>query len=124
MKNRDATTLGLRDAGKIHLILTDEEVRRIVEIIDLLQVFKKNTDKLGVQDDITITLIIPTFNLFRKTLTQVKQGESSMIKSMKINMLKKLDSRYNDIQIEYLSQCSFLDPCFVKTVSFDVQSST
>ena len=75
MQNRDATTLALSDAGKVHLILTDQEVCRIVEIIDLLQVFKRNTDKLDVQDDITITLIIPTFTFFRKALTEVKEGE-------------------------------------------------
>ena len=68
LHNRDSTTLALRDAGKLHLILTSEERSRIVEIIDLLQVFKKNTDKLGVQDDITITLIIHTFDYFRNTL--------------------------------------------------------
>ena len=44
MQNRDATTLALRDAGKLHLILTSEEINRIVEIIDLLQVFKESTD--------------------------------------------------------------------------------
>ena len=124
MQNRDATTLALRDAGKLHLILTSEEINRIVEIIDLLQVFKESTDKLGVQDDITITLIIPTFAFFRKTLTEVKEGESSMIKSMKIHMLNKLESRYSKPQIEYLSQCTFLDPRFKKTVSFDLQSFT
>ena len=124
MQNRDATTLALSDAGKLHLILTSEEITRILEIIDLLQVFKESTDKLGVQDDITITLIIPTFAFFRKTLTEVKEGESSMIKSMKIHMLNKLESRYSKPQIEYLSQCTFLDPRFKKTVSFDLQSFT
>ena len=96
MQNTDATTLALSDAGKVHLILTNQEICRIAEIIDLLQVFKKNTDKLGVQDDITVTLILPTFNFFKKTLTEIKQGESSMIKSMKINMLNKLESRYSE----------------------------
>ena len=124
MQNRDATTLALRDAGKVHLILTNQEICRIAEIIDLLQVFKTKTDKLGVQDDITITLIKPTFDFFRKTLTEVKEGESNMIKSMKINMLNKLQSRYSEPQIEYLSQCTFLDPRFKKKVSFDLPSFT
>ena len=110
VQNRDSTTLALSDAGKLQLILTSEELRRIHEIIDLLKAFKERTDKLGVQDDITISLIIPTFDFFRKTLTKVKEGESSMIKSMKINMLNKLESRYSEPQIEYLSQCTFLDP--------------
>ena len=121
MHNRNSTTLALSAAKKIHLILTEEEVNRILEIIDLLKVFKRNTDKLGVQDDITITLILPTFNSFRKTLMEVKQGESTMIKSMKSHMLQKLNSRYNDIQIEYLSHCTFLDPRFKNKFSVDLQ---
>ena len=77
-----------------------------------------------MEDDITITLIVPTFNFFRNTLKQVKEGESSMIKSMKTSMLHKLDSRYNAIQMEYLSQCTFLDPRLKTTVSIDMQSFT
>ena len=92
--NKDTTTLALRDAKKLQLILTCEEMKRIEEIIDLLKCFKARTDKLGAQDNITITLIIPTFEYFRNTLKEVNQGESSMIKSMKAHMLIKLDSRY------------------------------
>ena len=47
-----------------------------------------------------------------------------MIKSMKSHMLIKLDSRYNEAQTEYLSQCSFLDPRFKKSVQFDMGSFT
>ena len=61
VKNKDTTTLTLRDAKKIQLILTCEEMKRIEEIIALLKCFKAKTDKLGAQDDITITLILPTF---------------------------------------------------------------
>ena len=97
-------------------------MKRIEEIIDLLKCFKARTDKLGAQDDITITLIIPTFEYFRNTLNAVKPGESSMIKSMKAHMLIKLNSRYDEDQKEYLSQCSFLDPRFKKSVEFDMGS--
>ena len=72
MQNRDSTTLALHDAGKLHLILTSEEIKRIVEIIDLLNVFKECTDKLGVQDNITITLIIPTSVFFQENFKQSK----------------------------------------------------
>ena len=114
VQNKDSTTIALSDAGKLQLILTSEELRRIHEIIDLLNAFKECTDKLGVQDDINISLIIPTFDFFRKTLTKEKQGESNMIKSMKINLINKLQSRYSEPKIEYLSQCTFLDPRFKK----------
>ena len=43
---------------------------------------------------------------------------------MKIHMLNKLESRYSKPQIEYLSQCTFLDPRFKRTVSFDLESFT
>ena len=108
VQNIDSTTLAFSDAGKFQLILTSEE------FIDLLKAFKERTDKLGVQDNITITLIIPTFAYFRNTLNEVKQGESSIIQSMKLHMLNKLDSRYSEPQTEYLSQCTFLDPRFKK----------
>ena len=47
-----------------------------------------------------------------------------MIKSMKAHMLIKLDSRYNEDQKEYLSQCSFLDPRLKKSVHFDMGAFT
>ena len=112
--NKDCTNLALLDAGKKELILTFDGVRRIREIIDLLTEFKNKTDKLGVQNDITITLIIPTFDYFRDILKEAKPGESSMIKSMKSHMLIKLDSRYDEERTEYLKQCTFLDPRFKK----------
>ena len=47
-----------------------------------------------------------------------------MIKSMKTSMLHKLDSRYDETQMQYLSECTFLDPHLKKTVSIDVESFT
>ena len=118
VKNKNTTKLALRDVKKVQLILTCEKMKRIEEIIALLKCFKAKTDKLGAQDDITISLIIPTFEYFRNALKEVNQGESSMIKSMKAHMLIKLDSRYSEDQKEYLSECSFLDPRFKKRCSY------
>ena len=39
--NENSTTLALRDANKVHLILTSDEIKRIKEIIELLTCFKK-----------------------------------------------------------------------------------
>ena len=43
---------------------------------------------------------------------------------MKFNMLNKLESRYSEAQIEYLSQCSYLYPRFKKSVQCDLPSFT
>ena len=122
--NVNATTLALRDADKVELILTSEEIKRIKEIIAFLTCFKEMTDKFGSESDITITLIIPTFKSFKDILEQVKEDESAMIKSMKKHMLLKLKSRYSQEQKEYLSQCSFLDPRLKKSVEFDTAAFT
>ena len=106
----DSTTLALRDSNKLHLVLTSDEMKRVKEIIELLTCFKKKTDTFGSETDITISLIIPTFKGFKDILQQVKENESAMIKSMKLHMLVKLQSRYAHEQNEYLSQCAFLDP--------------
>ena len=37
--NENSTTLALRDANKVHLILTSDEIKRIKEIIGLLTCF-------------------------------------------------------------------------------------
>ena len=121
---RSATTLALNEAGKNHLILTNKEFSRILEIIVLLQVFKDKTDQLGVKDDITITKIVPTFEFFRKYLRKPQENESKMLKSMKVHMLTKLETRYSKEQFEYLSQCSYLDPRFKKSVHCDLPSFT
>ena len=106
------------------MILSNTEFGRILEIIELLQVFKVKTDQLGVTDDITITKIVPTFEFFRKYLRKPQENESKMLKSMKVHMLKKLETRYSKDQIEYLSQCSYLDPRFKKSVHCDLPSFT
>ena len=73
-KERNATTLGLTKTGKNHLVLTNKEFSRILEIIVLLQAFKDKTDQLGVKDDITITKIVPTFEFFRKHLRKPQEN--------------------------------------------------
>ena len=45
--NENSTTLAFRDAKKVQLILTSEEIKRIEEIIALLTCFKEMMDKFG-----------------------------------------------------------------------------
>ena len=121
---RIATTVALNEAGKDHLILSNTEFSRILEIIELLEVIKEKTDLLGVKDDITITKIVPTFEFFKFKLTKPEENESKMIKSMKEHMLKKLQTRYSKEQYEYLSQCTYLDPRFKNYVECHLPSFT
>ena len=73
LKNRNSTTLALSNAKKFNLILTEPEIARIKEIIELLDFFKKATDQCGVENDISITLILPTFHLLKKKLSEVTE---------------------------------------------------
>ena len=69
--NIDAITLALSESDKMHLILTQEELRRIREIIALLKEFKEHTDKLGSEKDVTISLILPVFDYFQTDILAI-----------------------------------------------------
>ena len=46
--------------------------------------FKVKTDNLGTESDVTIPLILPTFNYFKKVL-ESKETDSPMLTIMKKN---------------------------------------
>ena len=51
--------------------MTQEELRRIKEIIALLKEFKEHTDKLGSEKDVTISLILPVFDYFQTDILAI-----------------------------------------------------
>ena len=110
--NFEVTNLALVKADRPHLVITNEEQIQIEEIIQLFSDLKEKTDKLGAADEITITSILPTFEYFRATFKERKANETPMIRLMKNHMLAKLNSRYDAGKIEYLKQCTYLDPRF------------
>ena len=97
----------------IIILLTQEELRRIKEIIALLKEFKEHTDKLGREKDVIIRLILPVFDYFQTDILAINEHDSGMIKQLKIHMLTKLKTRYSASQKEYLSYCTYLDPVAV-----------
>ena len=124
INNLHPVVIALTDANRSSLVLKPLEINRIKEIIGLLQIFKSNTEMLGVQSDITITLIIPIYKIFKDTLSTVGEKESPMLKSMKGHMLNKLKSRYSEAQLNYLAHCTYLDPRFKKSVNPNLRSLT
>ena len=118
--NNDPITLALGKSDKRQLILSLTQFDRMKEIIELLKKFKIYTELFSKLDDVTITLIIPTFDMFKKLLKD-KEGDSNMLKDMKKHMLQKLETRYTGEQMEYLSMCTYLDPRFKSSVNIDMQ---
>ena len=111
-------------ADRTDLVLTNEEQIQIQEIIQLFSDLKEKTDKLGAADEITITSILPTFEYFRGIFKERKAKETPMIRSMKDHMLAKLNSRYDALKIEYLKQCTYLDPRFKNNFDINMDSFT
>ena len=80
-KNFECTNLALLNVERTELVLNTEEKMQIREIIQLFTDLKETTDKLGAADEITITLILPTFDLFRNIFKDKKANDQVNEKS-------------------------------------------
>ncbi len=96
--NNDDITLALSASEKYYLSLTQTELRRIREIIALLEGFKEHTDKLGSEKDVTISLIVPVFKYFETNILDINEHDSVIITQLKTHMLTKLKTRYSASQ--------------------------
>ena len=83
--NKVAITLVLADNNKSHLILTPSEIRDINLIIKLLKPFKECGEKLSSESNVTISLIIPLFDILKKHLS-ANAIDTTLIKDMKTKM--------------------------------------
>ena len=110
LKNKDAVTLALRDADKMEIMLNGEEVLKVKELIALLNLFKIAGEHLGKEKEVTISLIVPMFNFLRTKVLKDNANDSNMLKNMKHHMRNKLNNRYTDMQVTFLTTVAFLDP--------------
>ena len=108
MENMDAVTLTLGDNNKSNLILNLNDKFNINCIIRLLKPFKVCGEMLSSETNVTISLIIPMFEILKKHLS-ASTMDTTLIKEMKTKMLAKLKTRYNLDQMKILKTCTLLD---------------
>ena len=66
------------------------------------------SEKLGQEKAVTITSIVPMFEILGETVLKINtQTDSNMIREMKKHMLHKLSTRYSDAQKEYLTSVAY-----------------
>ena len=70
--------------------------------------FKECGEKLSSEKDVTISLIVPYFQILREHLMP-NTNDLKIIKDMKFEMLQKLNSRYNSEQLKCLTISTLLD---------------
>ena len=90
------------------LVLSPPEFKDLINIIKLLNPFKTAAERLSSENNVTISLIIPLFEILKSHL-RTNSADHPMIKSMKTYMLAKMETRYNPEQIKILTTCSLLD---------------
>ena len=108
MDNINAITLVLAHNNRSHLILNQNEKKNINCIIKLFKPFKECGEKLSSESNVTISLIIPLFDILKKHLN-ANAIDTTLIKDMKIKMLAKLKTRYTSEQMKILKTCTLLD---------------
>ena len=89
-------------------------------MIELLEPFKVIGEQFSKESDVTITLILPCFKHLQNKVLNPKPDDSPMIKEMKTHMLRKLNNRYNDQQMAFLTILTYLDPRFKCEVNPDM----
>ena len=115
-ENKNAITLVLAEQNKSYLIITPQEHKEMLNIIILLKPFKECGEKLSSENNVTISLIIPLFNVLKQHLA-AKLSDSTMIQNMKQFMLAKMKTRYTAQQTQFLTTCTLLDIRYKNTIS-------
>ena len=107
-ENKNTVTLVLAEQNKPFLILTTQEHKEMINIIILLKPFKECGVKLSSENNVTISRIIPLFDVLKQHLV-AKTSDSTMIQNMKQFMLAKMKTRYTAQQTQFLTTCTLLD---------------
>ena len=82
--------------------------KQINSIIDLLKPFKECGEKLSSETNVTISLIVPLFQILKHHLSP-NPNDIYLIREMKSKMLSKLNNRYTTDQLKCLTTCTLLD---------------
>ena len=89
-------------------------------IVTLLTPFKECGEKLSSENDVTISLIVPYFQILRQHLSP-KTNDLKIIKDMKCQMLMKLNTRYTTEQLKCLTTSTLLDVRHKNDVKHDFE---
>merc|ERR1712121_312880 len=81
-----------RFKNKHYLLLDRYDLDAIDHIIDLFEPFKEAGEKLGSENNVSISLIVPVINLLKDHL-ESNANDIVMIRDMKYHMLAKLKNR-------------------------------
>merc|ERR1711895_342872 len=107
LTNYNAITMALVGNNKSSLILTPYDQANMRAIVTLLTPFKECGEILSSENDVTISLIVPYFQLLRVHLSP-KATDSKIIEDMKSKMLTKLNNRYSPQQLKWLTISTLL----------------
>ena len=108
IKNYHAVTLALANNDQSHLILTQAQKAMLIAIVELLEPFKYAGEKLSSENDVTISCVVPMFDVLKEHLRPNK-NDIPLISNMKRVMLVKLNNRYSENQMKVLYACTLLD---------------
>merc|ERR1711891_37591 len=106
--NFNQITLTPANNNQTSLILSPDDKDRMTAIVTLLIPFKECGEQLSSENNVTISLIVPYFQILRQHLI-TKTNDLKIIKDMKCQMLMKLNTRYNTEQLKCLTTSTLLD---------------
>ena len=83
VKNYQPIIIALHTCEKSHLAFTDADLKKIKDVIGLLEPFKVIGEQFSKESDVSITLIVPCFKHLQKKVLIEMPDDSQMIKEMK-----------------------------------------
>ena len=108
LKNQAAINAALVENNKPDLVITQDQFKNMKAICIFLKEFRDIGTKLGQDDDVTITRVLPVWH-FLETLLKRKTNDNPIVRKMKPVMLAKLQNRYRPRQMKFFRMCTLLD---------------
>ena len=113
MEQQVPVCAALIEMKRMDLLPKDTECRLLEEMLQVLKPFKDVTVQVSAEKYVTASAIRPLIHHLTQNALRVQDADSSVIKAMKREMAKNLESRYQEpIVKEMLDFACFVDPRF------------
>ena len=113
MEQQVPVCAALIEMKRMDLLPKDTECRLLEEMLQVLKPFKDVTVQVSAEKYVTASAIRPLIHHLTQNALRVQDADLSVIKAMKREMAKNLESRYQEpIVKEMLDFACFVDPRF------------
>lgn len=101
------------DRKSRHLVPTWQDLDVLESVNQALQSLQEFTDALSGESYVSVSYVKPVLHLMKTSVLAEKEEDSDLTKSIKMNILNYMNSKYDDPTTqELLDMACFMDPRF------------